>query len=115
MNDTWTTHHKGTIGGRPVEVKTYSEGGYRVCTDQGADDDGGVIATEAGTAVMPPTSKGRPIDIDEETLDEVSKQLAWEGFSPSMSKKSWVTFRSRTRTKVEPKAARERAPAIVAA
>jgi hypothetical protein len=80
MADAWTTHHTGTVGGRPVKVQTHSEGGYRVCTDQGADDDGLVSRDEAGTIIMPPTSKGRPIDIDGETLDEVREQLAIERF-----------------------------------
>lgn len=80
MADKWTTHHKGTVGGRPVEVKTYSEGGYRVCTDQGADDDGSVVSTDTDVAIMPPTLKGRPIVIDGETADEVREQVANEGF-----------------------------------
>lgn len=80
MADEWTTHHKGTVGGRPIEVKTYFEGGYRVCTDQGSDDDGGVVSTDAATAIMPPTSKGRPITIDGETSEEIREQLVGEGF-----------------------------------
>jgi hypothetical protein len=78
--DGWTTHHEGTVGGRPVEVQSHSEGGYRVRTDQGADHDGSVITNEAGTAIMPPTSKGRPIEIEGETVDEIRVQLSHEGF-----------------------------------
>jgi hypothetical protein len=81
MADKWTTHHSGTVAGRPVEVETYSEGGYRVRTDQGADDPGYSSRDESGGVIMPPSSKGDPIDIDGTTVDEVRDQLADEGFT----------------------------------
>lgn len=81
MNDIWATHRKGIYEGREVEVKTHSEGGYRVSTTQGQDHPGSASSDEAGTIIMPPTKAGRPIDIDGGTVEEVRKQLAQEGFS----------------------------------
>ncbi len=81
MADTWTTHHKGTVGGRTVEVKTYSDGGYRVSTTQGADYPGSVSGDDSSTIIIPPSAKGTPVDIDGETLDEVRGDLAAEGFT----------------------------------
>jgi hypothetical protein len=80
VTETWTIHYKGTVGGRPIEVRTYSEGGYQVCTTQGADDNGGVISNEPSPVIMPFTAKGRPIKIDGGTVDEIREQLAAEGF-----------------------------------
>ena len=80
MFGSWTTHHEGEVEGRPVTVQTHSEGGYRVKTDQGADDEGTVLVVESNIAIMPPTTAGRPIDIDGETIDEVRDQLRQEGF-----------------------------------
>jgi hypothetical protein len=82
MADTWTTHHKGTVGGRRVEVKTYSEGGYRVSTTAGetsASESYRDGSSFVGGVVV---SKGFPIDIDGETLDEIRNYLAVEGFDP---------------------------------
>ncbi len=76
----WTTHHEGEVEGRPVIVQTHSEGGYRVKTDQGADDEGTVFGDDSTTVIIPPTAAGRPIDIDGETIDEVRDQLKQEGF-----------------------------------
>ena len=81
MADTWTTHHKGTVGGRTVEVKTYSDGGYRVSTTQGEDYPGSVSGDDSSTVIIPPSAKGTPIDIDGETVDEVRNDLAAEGFT----------------------------------
>lgn len=82
MADMWTTHHEGNIGDRPVEVKTHSEGGYRVSTTQAQHDPGSVSIDGSSTAIITPTDEGRPIDIDGETIDEVKEGLADEGFSP---------------------------------
>lgn len=76
----WTIHFEGTVGGRPVIVQTYSEGGFRVSTEQGEDHPGNVIVDGSSTAVLPPTAKGTPVGIDGESLDEVREGLADEGF-----------------------------------
>ena len=81
MAYTWTTHHEGTVNGRTVEVKTYSDGGYRISTTQSKDDLGSVSSDGSSTLIMTPTSKGRKIDIDGETVDEVCKQLVDEDFT----------------------------------
>ncbi len=81
MDGTWTTHFDGTIEQRPVVIQTYSEGGYLVKTTQGEDYDGEVFGDESNTVIVPPSPKGTPIDIDEETVDMVRHQLAVEGFS----------------------------------
>ena len=80
MCGSWTTHYKGQVEGRPVTVQTNSEGGYRVMTDQGADDEGTVFGDESSTVIISPTAAGSPIDIHEETIDEVRDQLNQEGF-----------------------------------
>jgi hypothetical protein len=80
MPGTWTTHHKGTIGGRPVEVKTYSEGGYRVTTTQADNYDGHVGGDDSSVVIIPPSPKGTPINLEGETLDEIRRELASEGF-----------------------------------
>lgn len=81
MANDWTTHFEDVVADRPVSLKTYVDGGYRVSTLQGADDDGSVSGDDTGLTLMPPTSKGRRIDIDGETLEELSEQLASEGFT----------------------------------
>lgn len=83
MTDEWTTHFEGTVAGRPVAVKTYVEGDYRVSTTQGADDDGSASSDKASISIMPPTSKVRKIDLDGESIDEVRAQLVIVGFSDS--------------------------------
>ncbi len=80
MANDWTTHYEGDVADRPVVVKTHDDGSYRVSTTQGADDQGSVSGDDTSVTLMPPTSKGRKIDIDGETLDEVREQLASEGF-----------------------------------
>ena len=80
MFGSWTTHHEAKVEGRPVTVQTHSEGGYRVKTDQGADDEGAVFRDESTIVVIPPTAAGRSIDIVGDTIDEVRKQLKQEGF-----------------------------------
>lgn len=80
MLGSWTTHYEGEVEGRPVNVQTHSEGGYRVKTAQGADDEGTTLVDESTIASIPPTAAGRLIDIDGETIDEVRKQLKQEGF-----------------------------------
>lgn len=81
MADIWTTHHEGDVEGRPVTVQTHPEGGYRVKTTQGADDEGKVFGDESSTVIITPTAAGRPIDIEGETIDEVRDQLKQEEFS----------------------------------
>ena len=80
MFGSWTTHHTGEIGGRQVQIKTYSDGGYCVSTTLGKDYDGEVYGDDSSTVIMPPRSKGEPIDIDAETIDELCAELAEEGF-----------------------------------
>ena len=80
MHGSWTTHHSGDIGGRPVEVKTHSGGGYRVSTTTDKDYDGDAYSDEAGTVIMPPMAKGTPIDIDSDTIGGLRDELAQEGF-----------------------------------
>lgn len=79
----WATHFDGTVEGRTVTVQTHSDGGYRVKTTQDTDCNGTVFGDESSMAIIPPTPKGTPIEIEEETIDEVRKQLAQEGFSDS--------------------------------
>ncbi|WP_180875066.1 hypothetical protein [Stenotrophomonas maltophilia] len=81
MSGTWITHHDGFVEERRVIVQTYSDGGYRVKTTQGEDDAGDVFGDDSSTLIIPPSSKGSPIDIDGETIDEVREQLTEEGFS----------------------------------
>jgi hypothetical protein len=69
------------VAGRPVAVKTYVEGGYRVSTTQGADHSGSISVDDTSTMIMAPSSKGRKINIDGESIEEVREQLAIEGFS----------------------------------
>lgn len=76
----WTTHHSGTVGGRPIVVQTHDEGGFRVRTDQGEDFPGNVTVDGSSTIIMSPTAQGTPVDIEGETLDEVRQGLAAEGF-----------------------------------
>lgn len=83
MLGVWTTHFDGIVEGRTVTVQTYSDGGYRVKTTQDTDCDGTVFGDDSSTAIIPPIPKGTSIEIDEETIDEVRKQLAQEGFSDS--------------------------------
>jgi len=81
MADTWKSIFKGTIENRPVEIKVYDEGGYRVCTTQGADDPGAAQSDGSSTIIIPPTEQGRQIEIEGETPDEIRKDLLAEGFS----------------------------------
>jgi hypothetical protein len=81
MTDTWTTHHTGAVGGRIVEVKTYSDGSYRVSTTQGADYPGSVSGDDSSIIIIPPSAKGNPVDIEGKTIEEVREQLLLEGFA----------------------------------
>lgn len=81
MADTWKSIFKGTIENRPVEIEIYDEGGYRVHTTQGADDPGIVQSDDSSILIIPPTAQGRQIAIEEETPDEIRKELLAEGFS----------------------------------
>lgn len=81
MTDSWTTHYKGTVGGRDVEVKTSSEGVYRVSTTQAEDYPGSVSTDETSTIIIPPSAKGTPVNINGETLDAIRSDLAVEGFN----------------------------------
>lgn len=64
-----------------MALKTSSEGDYRVSTTQGEDYPGSVSGDESSTIIIPPSRKGTPIDIDGETLGEISIGLAGEGFN----------------------------------
>lgn len=75
MIDTWTTHHKGLIGNRPYEAKTYSEGGYRVTTLTASDFDGGSYSDDSSSVIMPPVAAGTKVDIDSETIEELRREL----------------------------------------
>jgi len=81
MADTWKSIFNGTIENRPVEIKVYDEGGYRVCTTQAADDPGAAQSDGSSTIIIPPTEQGRQIAIEGETPDEIRKDLLAEGFS----------------------------------
>lgn len=81
MSDTWTTHHSGTVGGRPYEAKTYSEGGYRVSTTTATDYEGHVEQDDSQTLIIPPVAAGSPVDIDGETIEDVEQGLKDEGFA----------------------------------
>jgi hypothetical protein len=80
MFDTWTTHHKGSVSGRPIEVQTYSEGGYRVRTTQASEVPPSVSGDESSTLIMPPVPAGAPINVDGETIDALREELKTEGF-----------------------------------
>ena len=81
MADTWKSIFKGTIENRPVEIEIHDEGGYRVHTNQGADDPGTVQSYGSSTIIIPPTEQGRSIAIEGEITDEIHKSLLNEGFS----------------------------------
>jgi len=85
MADTWKSIFKGTIEGRPVEIESYDEGGYRVHTTQSADDPGSVQSDGSSTLVIPPTEQGRQITIEGETPEEIRKDLLREGFSETVA------------------------------
>lgn len=79
MNGTWTTHHTGNYEGRDVEVKTHSEGGYRISTTQ-AETVAGGVTSDGSTHVFGVTiNAGDAIDIDGESIAEVSRALVEEG------------------------------------
>ena len=81
MANTWKSIFKGTIENRPVEIKVYEEGGYRVCTTQGADDPGTAQSDGSSTIIISPTEQGRQIAIEGQASDEIRKDLLTEGFS----------------------------------
>lgn len=81
MSDGWTSHHKGLIGGRKVDVQSHDDGGYRVCTVTAKDFDGSVVSNESGVAIMPPVPAGSPVDLEGETIAELAGELALEGFA----------------------------------
>lgn len=84
MSDSWTTHFKGTVGGRPVEVKTYDDGGdLLVVTNHGRDHDPVDLSDEDSIALIPPTSKDDPLEIHGDALDELLPELVKAGFSSS--------------------------------
>jgi len=81
MDVSWTTHHTGSVSGRPVTVQTSSEGLLRVRTSQGSDDEGKVIQDGSAIIIIPPTQAGRLIDIEGDSVEEIRDQLVDEGFS----------------------------------
>lgn len=92
MFGSWITHHKGIFEDRPVEVQTYSDGGYMVKTTQGKDYEGSEINIESDTVVMPPTPAGMKINIEGETIEEIYEQLAKEGFNRESIEKIVALF-----------------------
>lgn len=86
MSGNWTTHYKGTYEGREVEVKTYSEGGYRVSTTPAEDGEGEFSVQPGSISHVPPAVKGDPLDIDGDTIAEVRRGLVADaGFSEEAS------------------------------
>ena len=84
MSDFWATHYEGEIEGRSIKVETYPRGGdrsYRVRSTQAKDHEGTVSSDESSIMIVPPTSAGRPIDLEGQTIDEVVEQLKKEEFS----------------------------------
>jgi hypothetical protein len=81
MESPWKSKYKGGVGGRPVEAEVHDEGGYRVRTTQGEDAEGEVASDAGSITIIPPTERGRVIDIEGETKEEVRDQLVEAGFS----------------------------------
>lgn len=81
----WESIFTGTIENRHVQILRYDDGGYKVCTTQGADDPGVVKSDDTSTMIIPPTEKGRKITIEGETAEEIKKDLLIEGFSEMAS------------------------------
>lgn len=81
MSDSWYTHYDGEIEGRPVTVQTYKDGGYRVKTNQGKDDEGTLDADSSSLTHIPPTSAARIVNIDEPEIERFHTSLSEVGFT----------------------------------
>jgi hypothetical protein len=87
MTNMWKKVFEGKIDERDIVIEEYDEGGYRAKTIQGEDYEGYVSSDETGTMIIPPSSAGTSIVIEGETKEELSKEMAQEGFSEESIKK----------------------------
>lgn len=81
MSDSWDTHYDGEIEGRQVTVQTYKDGGYRVKTNQGKDDEGTFEIDSSRLTHIPATSAARIVDIEEEEIEGFRTSLGEVGFT----------------------------------
>lgn len=79
MNGIWTTHATGVYEGRKVEVKTYSDGGYRVSTTQSETVLGDAMSDSSTHVFGVTINEGDRIDIEGESIAEVCAALVEEG------------------------------------
>jgi len=79
MSSQWTTVFEGSFGGRDCILQSYSEGGFKVITNQLYDEPGVFEADASSTLSIPPTAAGIEIHIEGETIEDLECNLVQDG------------------------------------